>query len=270
MNAEKNKISLAAFDLDNQVIVITGGAGLLGQKFARAIADHGGRPVIADIRIEAADAVAQQINSELRGNQASAIEMDITSKASLQRGINDLQARYGKIDALVNNAYPRNRNYGRKFEDVEYTDFCENVNLHLGGYFLASQQFALLFKAQGYGNIITVSSIYGQVAPRFDIYEDTRITMPVEYAAIKSALLHLNAYMLKYFQGSGIRFNCLSPGGIIDSQPESFRYRYATYSQSKGMLNPEDITGTLIFLLGAQSHYINGQNIVVDDGWSKY
>jgi NAD(P)-dependent dehydrogenase (short-subunit alcohol dehydrogenase family) len=75
--------------------------------------------------------------------------------------------------------------------------------------------------------------------------------------------------MLKYFYGCKIRFNCLSPGGILDSQPEEFIQRYAAYSQSRGMLNPDDITGALIFLLSEQSHYINGQNIIVDDGWSK-
>jgi NAD(P)-dependent dehydrogenase (short-subunit alcohol dehydrogenase family) len=269
MTSVKNEEPSTAFDLNNQVVVITGGAGLLGQIFTRAVAAQGGRPVIADIRIEVADAVACQINSELGTNQVSFIEVDITSKDSLQRAIYDLQSRYGTVDALVNNAYPRNKNYGRKFEEVEYTDFCENINLHLGGYFLASQQFALFFKEQGFGNIISISSIYGSVAPRFDIYANTSMTMPVEYAVIKSALLHLNSYMLKYFQGSGIRFNCLSPGGIFDSQPDPFLQRYAAYSQSKGMLNPEDIAGTLIFLLSAKSQYINGQNIVVDDGWSK-
>jgi NAD(P)-dependent dehydrogenase (short-subunit alcohol dehydrogenase family) len=107
------------------------------------------------------------------------------------------------------------------------------------------------------------------MAPRFEIYADTLMTMPVEYAAIKSALIHLNTYMLKYFQGSGIRFNCLSPGGIFDNQPESFLKNYSTHSQSKCMLKAVDIAGTLTFLLSNQSHYINGQNIIVDDGWSK-
>lgn len=269
MNAEKHEASRATFDLHDQVVVITGGAGLLGQTFTRAVAAQGGRPVIADIRIEAAEEASYQLNTELGGNRVSAIELDITSKASLQRATKDLQSRFGRIDALVNNAYPRNKNYGRKFEEVEYYDFCENVNLHLGGYFLASQQFALYFREQGRGNIITVSSIYGVMAPRFDIYADTCMTMPVEYAAIKSALIHLNAYMLKYFQGTGIRFNCLSPGGIFDSQPASFLKKYAEYSQSKGMLEPTDIAGALTFLLSDQSKYINGQNIVIDDGWSK-
>lgn len=255
-------------DLNNAVVVITGGAGLLGQTFVRAVVQQGGRPVVADIRLGAAEQVAAQINDELGAERVSAVEIDITSKSSLQRAISHLQARYGQIDALVNNAYPRNKHYGRKFEDVEYADFCENLNLHLGGYFLASQQFAQFFKGQGHGNIITISSIYGVIAPRFEIYADTPMTMPVEYAAIKSALIHLNEYMLKYFQGTGIRFNCISPGGIFDSQPEPFLKKYAAYAQSKGMLDPTDIAGTLTFLLSDQSRFINGQNIVVDDGWS--
>jgi NAD(P)-dependent dehydrogenase (short-subunit alcohol dehydrogenase family) len=258
-----------AFNLSGRVIVITGGAGLLGQAFTRAVALQGGRPVIADIRIEAAEKVAEKLNSDLKTEQISAVEIDITSKESLRNTIAHLKSKFGKIDALVNNAYPRNKNYGRKFEDVEYVDFCENISTHLGGYFLASQQFALFFREQGYGNIINISSVYGVIAPRFDIYVDTQMTMPVEYAAIKSALIHLNSYMVKYFQGSAIRFNCLSPGGIFDSQPESFIKKYTSYAQSKGMLDPLDITGALIFLLSDQSRYINGQNIIVDDGWSK-
>lgn len=256
--------------LSKRVVVITGGAGLLGQAFCRAIVAEGGRPVIADIRGEIAESVSRKINKELGVNDVTSIELDITSKTSIKNAIGKLIIDYGQIDALVNNAYPRNKNYGRKFEEVEYADFCENINLHLGGYFLTSQQFAMVFKEQGYGNIITISSIYGVVAPRFDIYDDTKMTMPVEYAAIKSALIHLNSYMLKYFKGSGIRFNCLSPGGIFDNQSESFISKYSEYAYSKGMLTPDDIIGTVIFLLSNQSRYINGQNIIIDDGWSKY
>jgi NAD(P)-dependent dehydrogenase (short-subunit alcohol dehydrogenase family) len=258
-----------AFDLQGQVVVITGGAGLLGKAFARAVATQGGLPVIADIRFKEAKNIATQINQELNTDCVSSIEIDITSKKSILKTIDILKSNFGRIDALVNNAYPRNKNYGRKFEDVEYSDFCENLNAHLGGYFLASQQFALFFKQQERGHIVTVCSIYGIMAPRFEIYAETNMTMPVEYAAIKSALIHLNTYMLKYFQGSGIRFNCLSPGGIFDAQPESFIKKYSVHSHSKGMLKSDDIAGTLTFLLSDQSHYINGQNIIIDDGWSK-
>jgi len=120
---------------------------------------------------------------------------------------------YGRIDALVNNAYPRNKHYGRFLMDVEYDDFCDNLNLNLGGYFLTSQQFAAYFLKQGFGNIVNIASIYGVVAPKFEIYENTPMTMPVEYAVIKSALIHLTKYFAKSFKGKNIRTNSLSPGG---------------------------------------------------------
>ena len=65
-----------------------------------------------------------------------------------------------------------------------------------------------------------------------------------------------------------IRFNSISPGGIFDHQPSSFIERYSAECIDKGMLDPEDIAGTLIFLLSDLSRYINGQNIIVDDGFS--
>jgi NAD(P)-dependent dehydrogenase (short-subunit alcohol dehydrogenase family) len=218
--------------------------------------------------MDAATEVANDINKRFDGNLANPIELDITSKKSIQKAIEVIDSNFGKIDALVNNAYPKNKNYGRKFEDVQYEDFCENLNIHLGGYFLTIQTFAQYFKKQQYGNIITVSSIYGVIAPRFEIYNGLDMTMPVEYAVIKSALINLNRYLLRYFDGDNIRFNCLSPGGIFDNQPEQFVQNYSKFTQSKKMLVPDDVVGTLLFLLSDYSKYINGQNLIIDDGWS--
>jgi NAD(P)-dependent dehydrogenase (short-subunit alcohol dehydrogenase family) len=153
------------------------------------------------------------------------------------------------------------------FEDVEYSDFCENLGLNLGGLFLTSQQFAKHFQKQGHGNIINIASVYGVIAPKFEIYANTTMTMPVEYAAIKSGVIHLTAYMAKLFKGQQIRVNCISPGGILDQQPRSFLDAYKANSLNKGMLDASDLTGTLVFLLSDNSQYINGQNIVVDDGF---
>ena len=151
---------------------------------------------------------------------------------------------------------------------MEYEDFCENVSVHLGGYFLTSQQFAKYFAETGCGNIINISSVYGVIAPKFEIYKDTPMTMPVEYAAIKSALIHLTKYMAKYLKDKNVRVNCISPGGILDKQPESFLEQYKSNCLSKGMLDPEDIMGALVFLLSDASKFINGQNIIVDDGFT--
>lgn len=249
--------------LENKVIVVTGGAGAIGQSFVRCIAERGGTPIVADINLEA----AQSLADEYKGS-AEAAYLDITKKDSITTLIAGLLEKYGRIDALVNNAYPRNKNYGRKLESVSYGDFCENLNVHLGGYFLVSQQFCLAFKQQGYGNIVNMSSIYGSMAPRFRIYHGTSMTMPVEYAAIKSAVEHLTRYFAQYFKGTGVRVNCLSPGGIRADQPYDFLRAYKEQCSSKGMLDASDLVGSLIFLLSDDSRYINGQNIIVDDGFS--
>jgi len=235
--------------LDGKVIVVIGANGLLGREFVRAIREYGGVVVESDIE-----------NSEC--------DCDITKKSDILNLIDFAKEKYGKIDGVVNSAYPRNRNYGKKFEDVEYEDFCENVDLHLGGYFLATQQFAEFFKSQGGGNIVNIASIYGVIPPRFDIYEDTNITMPIEYDVIKHGVISMVKYVAKYYKGNSIRVNAISPAGIYNNQDEKFIEKYNRYALNKGMLDREDISGTLIFLLSDMSRYINGQNIIVDDGWS--
>lgn len=254
--------------LQNKVIVITGGAGLLGQEFVKAVVENKGTAIIADINEQIALKVKDKISKEYQSSNVDFIKLDINSDESLNSAICYLDKKYGKIDAIVNNAYPRNKNYGKHFFDVKYEDFTENLNINLGGYFLTSQQFAKYFKNQGFGNIINIASIYGVVAPKFEIYENTPMTMPVEYAAIKAGLIHLTKYMAKYFKGMSIRVNALSPGGIFDCQPESFLNKYKETCLNKGMLDKNDLRGTLVYLLSDMSQYVNGQNIVVDDGFS--
>lgn len=253
--------------LDNKLVVVTGGAGMLGRSFVRAIAEAGGRAVIADVSFEAANNLAAELNREFPV-RVHAASIDITRTDSVCALIADLQERFGTIDAVVNNAYPRNKNYGSRLEDVTYHDFCANVDSHLGGYFLVAQQFCKAFKVQGHGNLINMSSIYGSMAPRFEVYEGTPMTMPVEYAAIKSAVVHLTRYFAQYFKGNGIRVNCLSPGGILANQPADFLAAYNAHCASKGMLAPEDVVGALLFLLSDDSRYMTGQNLFIDDGFS--
>lgn len=253
--------------LTKKIIVVTGGAGLIGKEFVKAIVKNNATAIITDINEEYGLKIKDKLSKELNTTLIDFIKLDISSKKSIQNCLQLLNTRYSKIDALVNNAYPRNKNYGNHFFDVSFDDFCENINLNLGGYFLTSQQFALFFKKQGFGNIINISSIYGVISPRFEIYENTEMTMPVEYAVIKSALIHLTKYMAKYFKGFNIRVNAISPGGIFNNQPKEFLNKYNNYSLSKGMLEATDLTGTLVYLLSDMSKFVNGQNIIVDDGW---
>lgn len=251
--------------LDGKLVVVTGGCGLIGRTFVRSIAEAGGTAIIADLDQVAGQKLAAEMNAF---GTADYVSLNITDAQSIDAAIQELSTKYGRIDALVNNAYPRNKNYGRKFFDVEYQDFCENIGMNLGGYFLASQKFASYFKEHDGGNIINISSIYGVMAPRFSVYDNTPMTMPVEYAAIKAGLVHLTKYMAQFFKGDHIRVNALSPGGVLDQQPQPFLDAYKSHCGEKGMLAPDDLAGTLLFLLSDLSKYVNGQNIVVDDGFS--
>jgi len=228
---------------------------------------NGGRAVVADRDIAAATEAVAALGAEKPG-LAEPFPLDITDGSSLDELLLFAGEKFGRIDALVNNAYPRNRNYGRGLEEVQYEDFCENVSSHLGGYFLASQRFSLFFREQGHGNIINMGSIYGSTAPRFGMYEGTGMTMPVEYAAIKAGIAHLTRYFAQYFKKHNIRVNTLSPGGILDGQEEKFLGAYRSFCGTKGMLSPEDICGSLVFLLSDDSRFLTGQEVIVDDGFS--
>ncbi len=242
--------------LNEKVVVVTGGYGLIGLKFVEAILENNGIPIIADIH-----------ESGTKSN-ADYVKMDITNKESIQNALSNILDKYGKVDVLVNNAYPRNKNYGKHFSEVEFSDFCENVNLNLGGYFLTSQVFSEYFSSKSSGNIINISSIYGVMAPRFGIYDETEMTMPVEYAVIKSGLIHLTKYMAKLFKNKNIRVNSISPGGVLNNQPKEFVEKYNSYCLNKGMLDPEDLKGTIVYLISDLSNFVNGQNIIVDDGFT--
>ena len=250
--------------IKDKVVVITGGAGLLGKEFCQAIATNGAIAIMAERELSVAKKAVEALGME----HIIPAQIDITDINSIQKLITSISEKFGKIDALINSAYPRNKNYGNDFFEVTYNDFCENVGMNLGGYFLTSQQFATYFEKQGYGNIINLASIYGVIAPRFEIYDNTPMTMPVEYAAIKSGLIHLSKYMAKYFKGKNIRVNTISLGGIEDKQPEPFLKAYREFCLNKGMLNAKDISGTVLYLLSDLSEFVNGQNIVVDDGFT--
>jgi NAD(P)-dependent dehydrogenase (short-subunit alcohol dehydrogenase family) len=260
--------------LQNKVIIVAGGCGLLGAAFARAIGDNKGSCIIADRNEPEGMRLVEEITTRDSAVDIHYESIDLCDRDSVAAVIETVHGRYGKIDGFVNAAYPRNQNWGKSFfEDVEMDDFLENVNLHLGGYFLPSQMICKYFKKQGHGNIIQIASILGVRAPKFDTYKGASfngndMNCPVEYSILKAGIIHFSRYIAAYYKGCNIRSNCISPGGLLAGQGETFLSKYKNCCLSKGMLDPEDLTGTLIFLLSDMSAYVNGQNIVVDDGWS--
>ena len=101
--------------LKDNIVVITGGAGLIGKEFAKSIIEQGGIAVIADIDESRGVKVTKVIQKASNSQNVFFVKLDIASKISIQKCIDCVHEKYGRIDALVNNAYPKNKNYGRHF-----------------------------------------------------------------------------------------------------------------------------------------------------------
>lgn len=254
--------------LTKKIIIVTGAAGLIGRSLVKTFLKYDAIVIATDIDKHALDRLKNNKGYKEYKSSLYFCNLDITDKDSISSVIKTVKDKYGVIDAIINNAYPKNKAFGKKLEDVTYYNFTENLALNIGGYFLVAQQFCMFFKKQGHGVILNMASIYGVITPRFEVYNGTNMTMPVEYAAIKSAIINLTKYFAQYYKKSGIRINALSPGGVLDGQSNTFLKKYNDKCSSKGMLNPKDISEVAAFLISESSSYIQGQNLVIDDGFS--
>ena len=199
--------------LENKIIVITGGNGLLGSA------------IIKRLKIEGAFVINLDINHKTN-ESLSNIACDITIEESINNALNLIIQKYSRIDGLVNNAYPRTKDWGNKFEEIKLNSWKQNIDWQLNSYFYISQQVAMQMTKQKNGSIINIASIYGVVGPDFSVYDGTNMTMPAGYAAIKGGLINLTRYMASYFGPHNVRVNTVSPGGIFNNQNITFVQNY--------------------------------------------
>lgn len=249
-------------------ILLIGSSGRIGSDLAIYMLDMGYNLALGDIDTKPIRNKIESLN--LNENERVFIkDIDMCSESQYEIWLEEANNFLGSIDGAINCSYPRGKNYGASLRDVNLESFNNNVSLHLGSYFnFLNQTSAFMQKAKLNGSLICTSSIYGHMAPNFDIYNGTQMTMPVEYAAVKSSINHLIKYFAQFYSDTGLRFNSISPGGILDKQPESFINAYAEHSLSKGLLDTSDILPLIEFMISDKSKYINGQNIVIDDGFS--
>lgn len=246
------------------VVLITGSGGRIGSVIAQGVISHGGKVIFVDVN----KTRLEQITAGLVEKSFLAIVADAGIPEEVDRCIAAGKKKFGQIDAAVHSAYPRSVGWGARFENIKQEHLNQDLSRHLGGAILFSQRVLEFFKKQGHGNLIHISSIMGVVAPKFENYAGTKMTSPIEYSAIKAALIEMTKYLSKYYKGNNIRVNCISPGGIMDQQPDLFLEKYRSCCNDKGMLDAEDLLGTALYLLSDQSRYVTGQNLIVDDGFS--
>ena len=240
--------------LKDKVIIVTGGGGLLGKEFIKNLKSKGAIAINADINIK----------TDYEKNN---LFVDITSKDSIVEAIKNIISVYGKIDGLVNNAYPRTNDWGEKFEDIKYESWQMNVDMQMNTTFLFIQKvMPELLKTKG--AIVNIASIYGVEGNDFTVYEGTNMTSAAAYSAIKGGIINFSRYLASYYGRHGVRVNCVSPGGIFDNQNEIFVKNYENKVPLKRMGNPDDIAPAVSFLLSDEAKYITGQNLIVDGGWT--
>lgn len=263
------------FNLKNKKIIVTGAAGILGEKFCEALLEAGGTIAMLDMDKDRLnkkkEALSKKYNSEVLS-----YSLDLTVEDEVNEVVDKINGTWGNIDVLHNNAATKGsslEDFLSPFEDYKLSTWNEVMMGNVNSMFLMAKAVGKHMVAKESGSIIQTSSIYGVMAPDKRIYEGSEynglpISSPAVYSASKAAVLGLSKYLAAYWGDKGIRVNTLTPGGIGSGQNGEFDRKYSNRVPMGRMGRESDLVGTLIYLSSDASSYVTGQNFIVDGGLS--
>ena len=269
--------ALEKYDLADEVVVLTGGAGVLCSEMARALVEAGAKVAVLDID---EDSMAELENEvEVREEKFMTIKTNVLDKDSLKQAAEKVKANWGRVDVLVNGA-GGNSPKATTGEDQSFFDLPEEgvqqvFNLNFLGTFLASQVFGEEFVEQGEGNIINISSMNAF----------TPLTKIPAYSAAKAAVSNFTQWLAVHMSQNyspDIRVNAIAPGFLLTEQN-----RYLLIDEETGELtergqtiidhtpmgefgDPEDLLSTVFWLLEDGSKFVHGTVIPIDGGFSAF
>lgn len=264
------------FNIKDKVIVITGGTGVLGTSMVEYLAAHGAKVAVLARNKEKGDALIEKVKSE--GGEAMFLQTDVTDEAVLKQNAKDIIDKYGKIDVLINGAGgnmpgatigPNNTIF-----DLKSDDFRKVVDLNLMGTVIPSIVFAEYMVKAKKGNIVNISSA-SALRP---------LTRVAGYGAAKAAVTNFTKYMageLATKFGEDFRVNALCPGFFITEQNRtlltnadgSYTDRGNTiiaHTPFRRFGDPEDLLGTLHYLVSDASKFVTGTVAIVDGGFDAF
>ena len=249
------------FKLTGKIILVTGGAGNYGKPITEGLAEAGATVVIASRNIESVQQVATVFNKN--GLSVYAMQVDQADTDSVLKLKKQITDKFGKLDVFVNNAVSRPmKGFGEPISQFE-----ESMKVNATGMMFILREMTDLIVNAGGGSVINISSMMGMFGPMLSNYEGTSMgDLPPDYFFHNAGLINLNRYMTKMLAGKNVRFNCISPGGLFNNQPERFVENYCKKVPLGRMANHDDIKGLVVLLSSDAGAYINGENILMDGG----
>ena len=260
-------------NLNNQIIILTGGAGFLGSFFSDLICSYGGTPIIVDKNEIKSKNLSKKLSKKYN-KTVPYYNIDITKEDDVINVKKDVLKNFKKIDSLVNNAAlnPTADSLSLKdftLENYSMDYFQSELDVGLKGALICTKIFGQYFSTVKKGNIVNISSDLGLIAPNQSIYNSGKNktnVKPVSYSIIKSGLIGLTKYTSTYWSDKNIRCNAIAPGGVLNNQNKEFINKVSKLIPLGRLADKIEVGNMLIFLLSNLSSYINGTTISVDGG----
>lgn len=261
---------MSVISVKGKNILLVGATGILGSRYARALAEEGANLVLADLAKTNVIALAEELG-------AQSVTMDVGSEEDVVKGVAAAHGMLGHFDGVINNAAITGdvlTKMGAAFAPFEEypTDLWQKtIDINLTGSFLVAREAGRFMKQNGRGgSFVNVSSIYGRWGPDHRIYDDQAFKSFAGYSASKAGVIGLTRWLATWWGADKIRVNCLVPGGVQSAQNEAFVKAYSNRVPLGRMAKPDDMTGMLIYLLSDASSYCTGGVYDVDGGLSAW
>lgn len=254
------------FDLKGKVVLITGGYGYLGKAIVKSLLHHKATVFVLG-RDEKKYTTA--FSEQHKGDNLQFQICDVSSSNSIKRAFQEIFERENKIDVLINNAF---YSKGQSPEHMSDEEWNIGIDGTLTSLFKCIRTIIPYFKEGAKGKIINVSSMYGVVAPHFDVYDDYPAYLnPPHYGAAKAGVIQLTKYYASYLGKYGVQVNAVTPGPFPSLKVQDAK-GFIEALKKNTVLNkigtPEDLAGVFVYLASEASNFMTGQNLIIDGGWT--